>query len=105
MKHLLSINDLGGDTSIFNIANTLSTQWSLKDKVVANLFYEPSTRTRLSFELAAKRYGADVITFDASTSSEQKGESMKDTVLTLQALGADVLVVRHPENYVPRQIA
>jgi len=74
----------------------------LPGRVVVNLFYEASTRTRLSFELAARRLGADVITFDPETSSEKKGESMKDTALTLQALGADVLVIRHSESGVPK---
>ena len=105
MRHLLSINDLGLDTSIFNIANTLKYQGTLIGKTITTLFYEPSTRTRLSFELAAKRQGAEVIAFDPEISSEQKGESLKDTALTLQALGADVLVIRHPKNGVPKEIS
>ncbi|MGA7098159.1 MAG: aspartate carbamoyltransferase, partial [Acidimicrobiia bacterium] len=62
---------------------------------VATLFFEPSTRTRLSFELAAKRLGADVLTFQPEVSSTAKGETLRDTVRTISAMGADVLVVRH----------
>ena len=100
--NLLSINDLTLKqiTEILTLARYGRLE-SLEGCVVANLFYEPSTRTRLSFELAAIRQGAEVITFDVDTSSEQKGESMKDTALTLQALGADVLVVRSPARGFP----
>lgn len=73
----------------------------LRGKTVANLFFEPSTRTRTSFELAAKRLSADVINFSAPTSSVLKGETLKDTVLTIQALGADIVVVRHSSAGVP----
>jgi aspartate carbamoyltransferase catalytic subunit len=69
---------------------------ALRGKTTVNLFYEPSTRTRTSFELAAKRLSTDVINFSVSTSSVVKGESLKDTALTIQALGADFIVVRHP---------
>jgi aspartate carbamoyltransferase catalytic subunit len=68
---------------------------ALRGKTTVNLFYEPSTRTRTSFELAAKRLSTDVINFSVSTSSVVKGESLKDTALTIQALGADFIVVRH----------
>ena len=77
----------------------------LEGMCVANLFFEPSTRTRLSFDLAAQRLGADVITFNPETASTKKGESLKDTVLTVAAIGADVLVVRHEQNGVPQRVA
>jgi aspartate carbamoyltransferase catalytic subunit len=68
---------------------------SLRGMTVVNLFYEPSTRTRMSFEVAAKRLSADVLNFSVSTSSVEKGESFKDTALTLEAMGVDAVVVRH----------
>ena len=68
---------------------------ALRGKTTVNLFYEPSTRTRTSFELAAKRMSTDVINFSVSTSSVTKGETLKDTAQTIQALGADFIVVRH----------
>jgi len=71
---------------------------SLAGKVVANLFFENSTRTRLSFERAAKALGADVLNFNASTSSVSKGESLVDTVRNVEALGANVIVLRHPAS-------
>ncbi len=69
---------------------------SLRGKTVVNLFYEPSTRTRMSFEVAAKALSADVLNFAAGTSSVAKGESLKDTALTLEAMGVDAVVIRHP---------
>lgn len=78
---------------------------TLRGKTVVNLFYEPSTRTRTSFELAAKRLSADVINISTSTSSVVKGESLLDTARTLEAMGADYLVVRHPASGVPEQLA
>lgn len=77
----------------------------LEDRCVANLFFEPSTRTRLSFDLAAKRLGAHVVTFDPEHSSTVKGESLRDTVMTVAGIGADILVVRHGEVGTPRAIA
>jgi aspartate carbamoyltransferase catalytic subunit len=74
---------------------------TLRGKTVITIFYEPSTRTRLSFELAAKNLGADVVNLSASISSVAKGESLVDTVGTLQALGADILVIRHPQSGAP----
>ena len=68
---------------------------ALRGRTVVNLFYENSTRTRISFELAAKRLSADVINFSTCGSSVAKGESLKDTALTLQAMGADAIVIRH----------
>ncbi len=78
---------------------------ALRGKVVVNLFFEPSTRTRMSFELAAKMLSADVSNFSASTSSVVKGESIKDTALTMKALGANIIVVRHSQSGVPELIA
>ncbi len=74
---------------------------ALRGRTVVNLFFEPSTRTRISFELAAKRLSADVVNFAAAASSVVKGEALKDTVLTLQAMGVDALVVRHPCSGAP----
>ncbi|HZX41163.1 MAG TPA: aspartate carbamoyltransferase catalytic subunit, partial [Myxococcaceae bacterium] len=71
---------------------------SLAGRVVANLFFENSTRTRLSFERAAKALGADVLNFNASTSSVSKGESLVDTVRNVEALGASIIVLRHPAS-------
>jgi aspartate carbamoyltransferase catalytic subunit len=71
---------------------------------VVNLFYEDSTRTRTSFEAAAKRLSADVINFSAKGSSVAKGESLKDTALTLEAMGADAVVIRHPASGAPRRL-
>ncbi|MCS7234809.1 MAG: aspartate carbamoyltransferase catalytic subunit [Armatimonadota bacterium] len=78
---------------------------ALRGRVVANLFFEPSTRTRLSFELAARRLGAEVVNFDPERGSVQKGESLVDTALTLQAMGADVLVLRHSSSGAPHLVA
>jgi aspartate carbamoyltransferase catalytic subunit len=77
---------------------------SLEGRCVANLFFEPSTRTRLSFDLAAQRLGAHVLTFFPETSSSLKGESLQDTAITVAGIGADVLVVRHKEEGVPERI-
>ena len=105
MNHLLSIADL--DRSELEDLLNLSSEFAevlerpipkvptLRGKTVATLFFEPSTRTRLSFERAAKALSADVMTFAPGTSSVSKGESLKDTALTIRATGADLLVVRH----------
>ncbi len=77
---------------------------TLRGKTVINLFYEPSTRTRTSFELAGKRMSADVINISTSASSIVKGESLKDTALTLQALGADVVIIRHGMSGAPHLV-
>ena len=74
---------------------------ALRGKTVVSLFYEDSTRTRLSFETAAKRLSADVMTFSVSTSSAKKGESLRDTVETIAAMGIDAVVVRHGSSGVP----
>ncbi len=73
----------------------------LRGKTVVNLFFEPSTRTRISFELAAKRLSADVVNLSTTTSSVVKGETLKDTALTIKALGADFVVIRHSSAGVP----
>jgi aspartate carbamoyltransferase catalytic subunit len=78
---------------------------TLRGWTLATLFFEPSTRTRLSFELAARRLGADVVSFDLSGSAAVKGESERDTVLTVAAMGAQVLVVRHATDGFPTKVA
>jgi aspartate carbamoyltransferase catalytic subunit len=78
---------------------------ALRGKTVVSLFFEDSTRTRLSFETAAKRLGADTLTFAASSSSVKKGESLRDTVQTIDAFGVDAFVVRHKSSGVPAQVA
>lgn len=115
MKGLTTVKDLGLDELETIIAEAsdlrdLLDQGAepepvLRGRCVANLFFEPSTRTRLSFELAAKRLGAHVLTYDPATSSASKGESLRDTVLTVAAIGADMLVVRHVEDGVPQIVA
>lgn len=108
LKHLLSAADLSRDAAInvLDIAETMSNVNdreikklpTLRGKTVVNLFFEDSTRTRISFELAAKRLSADVINFSAKGSSVSKGESLKDTAQTLEAMGADGVVIRHPAS-------
>ncbi len=78
---------------------------SLQGQVVANLFFEPSTRTRSSFELAAKRLSADILNFTSATSSMTKGETILDTAKTYLAMGCDIMVIRHKEAGVPNAIA
>ena len=105
MKHLLSTQQLSRLESIAlldvaeDMANTQTRDnkklATLRGKTVVNLFFEDSTRTRISFEVAAKRLSADVISFSAKGSSISKGENLKDTAQTLQALGADAVVIRH----------
>ncbi|MEW6553151.1 MAG: aspartate carbamoyltransferase catalytic subunit [Actinomycetota bacterium] len=105
-RHLLDVDDLTREDiervleSARSFAEVLRRPIkkvpSLRGKTVVNLFYEPSTRTRMSFEVAAKRLSADVMNFTASTSSVEKGESLKDTALTLEAMGVDAVVIRHP---------
>ena len=77
----------------------------LKGKLIINLFYEPSTRTRISFEIAGKRLGADIVNFDFSTSSMSKGETLKDTVLNLHAMKPDIIVIRHSVSGAPKLFA
>jgi aspartate carbamoyltransferase catalytic subunit len=114
MKHLLSIDDL--DVESLTELLDLSEQFvavnqrdipkvpALRGKVVASLFYEDSTRTRLSFETAAKRLSCDVMTFSVAQSSVKKGESLRDTVQTIAAMGIDAIVVRHPAAGAPHRI-
>lgn len=108
-RHLLSIDDLSKEDilQILDKAAHLSRQDqdSLKNKTVINLFFEASTRTRISFELAAKRLGADVVNFLDMASSTQKGETALDTFLTVQAMHSDIVVVRHRENGIPELFA
>ena len=105
MKHLLSAQDLTHEEAvmILDTAEAMAATQrhavkklpTLRGKTVVNLFFEDSTRTRLSFEAAAKRLSADVINFSAKGSSVSKGESLKDTAQTIMAMGADAVVVRH----------
>ena len=115
MKHLLSINDIDKEFAI-RILDTAAEMArvsegpvkklpTLRGKTVVNLFAEDSTRTRISFEAAAKRLSADVINFTAKGSSISKGESLKDTAQTLQALGADAVVIRHPASGAAQRLA
>ncbi|MFU8947993.1 aspartate carbamoyltransferase catalytic subunit [Mycetocola zhadangensis] len=115
MRHLLSTRDLSRDAAIglLDVAEDMAdTQLrevkklpTLRGKTVVNLFFEDSTRTRISFEAAAKRLSADVINFSAKGSSVSKGESLKDTAQTLQAMGADAVVIRHPASGAPQTLA
>src|ERR671928_1348750 len=107
-KHLLSAADLSAAdiTRVLDTAAHLAKVTdraikkvpTLRGRTVCNLFFEDSTRTRISFELAAKRLSADVINFSAKGSSVSKGESLKDTALTLEAMGSDAIVVRQVGN-------
>src|SRR6266566_7605057 len=114
-RHLISAADLSRDDALL-ILDTAEELASLADRpikklptlrgrTVVNLFYEDSTRTRISFEAAAKRLSADVINFSAKGSSVAKGESLKDTALTLEAMGADGVVIRHSASGAPHRLA
>ena len=115
MKHLLSISDLSKPEaiSILDTATELARVSdgavkklpTLRGRTIVNLFAEDSTRTRISFEAAAKRLSADVINFSAKGSSLSKGESLKDTAMTLQAMGADAVVIRHPASGAAQRLA
>lgn len=115
MRHLLSAKDLSHDEAVLVLdtaAQMAATQSreikklpTLRGRTVINLFFEDSTRTRISFETAAKRLSADVINFTAKGSSVSKGESLKDTALTLRAMGADAVVVRHQASGAPHRLA
>ncbi|GEN78868.1 aspartate carbamoyltransferase catalytic subunit [Actinotalea fermentans] len=115
MRHLLSAADLDRSAAVALLdtaAGMAATQEreikklpTLRGRTVVNLFFEDSTRTRISFETAAKRLSADVINFSAKGSSVSKGESLKDTALTLQAMGADAVVVRHQASGAPHRLA
>ncbi|GAA4155339.1 aspartate carbamoyltransferase catalytic subunit [Gryllotalpicola daejeonensis] len=115
MRHLLSTKDLSREAAIrlLDIAEDMADVQNrevkklptLRGKTVVNLFFEDSTRTRISFEAAAKRLSADVINFSAKGSSVSKGESLKDTAQTLQAMGADGVVIRHQASGAPFTLA
>lgn len=115
MKHLLSISDLSYEDAIqiLDTAQELARVSdapvkklpTLRGRTIVNLFYEDSTRTRISFEAAAKRLSADVINFSAKGSSVSKGESLKDTAQTLQAMGADAVIIRHNASGAAKQLA
>lgn len=115
MRHLLDTKSLTKEDAVLILdtaEDMAATQQrevkklpTLRGKTVVNLFYEDSTRTRISFEAAAKRLSADVINFSAKGSSVSKGESLKDTAQTLQAIGADGVVIRHPSSGAPHTLA
>ena len=115
MKHLLSTEDLSSDQAIalLDLADEMALVNerevkklpTLRGKTVVNLFFEDSTRTRVSFELAAKRLSANLINFSAKGSSVSKGESLKDTALTLAAGGVDAFVIRHGASGAPFNLA
>lgn len=115
MRHLLDTRTLSRENAILILdtaEDMAATQQrevkklpTLRGKTVVNLFFEDSTRTRISFEAAAKRLSADVINFSAKGSSVSKGESLKDTAQTLQAIGADGVVIRHPGSGAAARLA
>ncbi len=118
LRNLLSISDLGPDVAAgIDEVMTLTDSFvevsertipkvpALRGRTVVSLFFEDSTRTRLSFETAAKRLSADTMNFSVGTSSVKKGESLRDTIATIEAMGVDAIVVRHASAGVPRQVA
>jgi aspartate carbamoyltransferase catalytic subunit len=115
VKHLRSIDELGLDglTGLLQLTDHMAEinqrpvpkVPALRGRTVASLFFEDSTRTRLSFETAAKRLSADTMTFNVSTSSVNKGESLRDTVATITDMGVDAFVVRHKSVGIPWQIS
>ena len=114
-RHLLSVSDLGADgiEEVLRVADAfvevgrrpIPKVPALRGRTVVTLFAEESTRTRLSFETAARRLSADVMGFSTAGSSLKKGESLRDTVETVAAMGVDALIVRHPSAGVPHQVA
>ena len=114
-KHLVSASDLTKEDAVLvlDTAKELATISdrpvkklpTLRGRTVVNLFFEDSTRTRISFEAASKRLSADVINFSAKGSSVSKGESLKDTAQTLQSMGADAVVIRHESSGAPHLLA
>jgi aspartate carbamoyltransferase catalytic subunit len=113
-RHLLTLHDLGREDilALLDRAAALRDDFRagtlpplLAGRTVVNLFFEPSTRTRTSFELAARRLGALVVNFDIASSSTSKGETLEDTLATLEAMQADAFVVRHKENGTPARLA
>ncbi|OBH01515.1 aspartate carbamoyltransferase [Mycobacterium sp. E136] len=116
MKHLLSAADLSRDDALAILDNAdrfsqallgreVKKLPTLRGRTIITMFYENSTRTRVSFEVAGKWMSADVINVSASGSSVSKGESLRDTALTLRAAGADALILRHPSSGAPQQLA
>ncbi|QRY41189.1 aspartate carbamoyltransferase catalytic subunit [Microbacterium hominis] len=115
MRHLLDTRTLAREQAlrILDVAEDMRDTQSreikklptLRGKTIVNLFFEDSTRTRISFEAAAKRLSADVINFSAKGSSVSKGESLQDTAQTLQAMGADAVVIRHGASGAPHTLA
>jgi aspartate carbamoyltransferase catalytic subunit len=114
-RHLLSVADLGAegiaevmrltDSFVEVSSRAIPKVPALRGKTVVSLFFEDSTRTRLSFETAARRLSADIMTFSVANSSVSKGESLRDTVQTIEAMGIDAVVVRHSGSGVPWQVA
>jgi len=114
VRHLLSIEDLDADQmlSILDLARNFATVQqrdvpkvpALRSKTVVLAFFEDSTRTRSSFDLAARRLSADVVNFSASASSLSKGESLRDTIETISAMGVDAIVIRHRSSGTPQQV-
>ncbi len=114
-RHLLAIEDLGTDgiEEVLRLTESFVEVSSrpipkvptLRGRTVVSLFYEESTRTRLSFEAAAKRLSADTMNFNVGASAVAKGESLRDTVLTIEAMGVDAVIVRHASAGVPVQVA
>ena len=114
-RHLISAADLSRDDALLILdtaeelaqisGRSIKKLPTLRGRTVVNLFFEDSTRTRISFEAAAKRLSADVINFSAKGSSVSKGESLKDTALTLEAMGADGVVIRHGASGAPHRLA
>jgi aspartate carbamoyltransferase catalytic subunit len=115
MKHLLDVDDLtrGDIEQLLDLADSflevtrrdIAKVPALRGRTVATMFFEDSTRTRLSFETAAKRLSADTMAFSVSTSSVSKGESLRDTAQTVAAMGADAIIVRHSSSGAPHQVA
>ena len=114
-QHLLAIDDLGPDgiaevlrvtDSFVEVGHRANPKVpALRGRTVATLFFEDSTRTRVSFETAAKRLSADVLSFAAGSSSVKKGESLRDTVETIEAMGIDAIIIRHSSSGAPTQVA
>lgn len=115
LRHLITLDGLSGDEIVALLdlaqfyvrepADLAARDQSLAGHTVANLFFEPSTRTRVSFELAAQRLGAEVVNLDMQSSSRVKGETVLDTIYTLQAMHADILVMRDAEPGLPAYVA
>ncbi len=113
--HLLSMDDLDSGTigDVLRVSDSFAEVGrranpkvpALRGRTVATLFFEDSTRTRMSFETAAKRMSADVLSFSAGSSSVKKGESLRDTIETIQAIGMDAVIIRHSSSGVPARVA